>query len=229
LYFLLFRRFICFTRCGQHPAAVFPNSNRHFSTKAVTAAVAAVTSESAQEQTADAAQPGASDPVVTNQTQKGAGLLNMFRTQASAPVPTPTQVQPLTQTPSDEGFKQLSKQYGSNQVVYRPQLNIASLSAHLAYMGVSYMGVLRHAGIFLKRYEDEFAIGNGVMYLKDDPKKALNRINRKPSNTKLAIYNLRSTIRNLAPEPVELLKGINSQNAVQEDPLARNRKTRKRR
>jgi hypothetical protein len=97
-------------------------------------------------------------------------------------------------------------------------------------MGVSYMGVLRHAGIFLKRYEDEFAIGNGVMYLKDDPKKALNRINRKPSNTKLALYNLRNTIRNLSPEPVELLKGIpNSQNAVQEDPLSRNRKTRKRR
>jgi hypothetical protein len=184
-------------------------------------AVEAVTSESAQAQTADAAEPGASDPV----TQAG-GAWSLFGTPAPTPTPTPT---PLTQTqtPSDEGFKQLAKQYGSNQVVYRPQLNIASLSAHLAYMGVSYMGVLSHAGIFLKRYEDDFAIENGVMYLKEDPKKALNRINRKPSNTKLALYNLRSTIRNLSPEPVELLKGIpNSRNSVPEDQLARNRRTR---
>jgi len=132
-------------------------------------AVAAATSESAQEQTAEAADPGASDPVVT----QAGGAWSLFGTQAPTPAPTPApttptpQPTPLTQiqTP-DEGFKQLAKQYGSNQVVYRPQLNIASLSAHLAYMGISYMGVLRHAGILLKRDEDEFAIENGSMYLK---------------------------------------------------------------
>jgi hypothetical protein len=134
-------------------------------------AVAAVTSESAQAQTADAAEPDASDPVLTPQA---GGAWSLFGTKPTASVsvsPAPTLVSPVqpltqTQTPSDEGFKQLAKQYGSNQVVYRPQLNIASLSAHLAYMGISYMGVLRHAGILLKRNEDEFAIENGSMYLK---------------------------------------------------------------
>jgi hypothetical protein len=118
----------------------------------------------------------AEDPVQANglKPQQGGGLFSMFGitptapTTAPTPTPTPTTNTPLTQTP-DEGFKQLAKQYGSNQVVYRPQLNIASLSAHLAYMGVSYMGVLRHAGILLKRDEDEFAIENGSMYLKANP------------------------------------------------------------
>ena len=186
-------------------------------------AVAAVTSESAQAQAAEAADPSTSDPV------QAGGAWSLFGTPPTpAPAPAQAPTTPLTQTPSDEGFKQLAKQYGSNQVVYRPQLNIASLSAHLAYMGISYMGVLRHAGILLKRDEDEFAIENGSMYLKEDPNKALNR---KPSNTKIALYNLRTTLRNkLAPVPNELIKGIPNAPQEPEDPLARNnRKTRKRR
>ena len=176
------------------------------------AEVAAVTQEAVAVATEDDKAP-AEDPVQANgpKPPQAGGAWSLFGTPAPAPAPTPTPTTntspapttntspaptpapapttntiPLTQsqTPSDEGFKQLAKQYGSNQVVYRPQLNIASLSAHLAYMGISYMGVLRHAGIFLKRDEDEFAIENGSMYLKSPtlsqtPSATRRRKNRK--------------------------------------------------
>ena len=143
---------------------------------------------------------------------------------APAPAPVPaTNTTPLTQTPSDEGFKQLAKQYGSNQIVYRPQYNIASLSAHLAYMGVSYMGVLRHAGIILSRLEDGFAIQNGYMYLTSFAIYSTNTIPKYQSQEGPPRNNIR--LQNPAQG---LLKGINAPQEL-EDPTKRSpRNTRRR-
>lgn len=47
-------------------------------------------------------------------------------------------------------YKQLSMENGSNQVVYMPQYNISGISAHSAYCGVSFWGMLGNLGVTLE-------------------------------------------------------------------------------